>query len=66
MTRRWEEQSKYRLFEAIRISTGLRIDVSKDKNTMKLLEGPSEKDLVFTALEDSMMEAVKNTKRLAD
>jgi glutamate dehydrogenase (NAD(P)+) len=51
MTRRWEEHSKYRLFEAIRLATGLRIDVSHDLEAAKLLEGPSEKDLVFTALE---------------
>lgn len=27
MTRRWEQHAKYRLLEAIRISTGLRVDV---------------------------------------
>lgn len=27
LTRRWEEHSKYKLLEAIQISTGLRVDV---------------------------------------
>ena len=65
MTRRWEEHSKYRLFEAIRIATGLRIEISKDSATTKLLQGPSEKDLVFTALEESMIVAVERTKDIA-
>jgi glutamate dehydrogenase (NAD(P)+) len=30
MTRRWEETSKYKLLEAIQISTGLRVDVAKN------------------------------------
>lgn len=30
-----------------------------------MLEGPSEKDLVFTALEESMIAAVKKTKETA-
>jgi len=41
MTRRWEEHSKYKLLEAIQISTGLRVDVQKNKEAAKLLEGPS-------------------------
>jgi glutamate dehydrogenase (NAD(P)+) len=41
MTRRWEQHAKYRLLDAIKISTGLRIDV-KDSEAAELLEGPSE------------------------
>lgn len=61
MTRRWERSAKYKLLEAIRVSTGLRIDV-KDATAAQLMEGPSEQDLVFTALEETMIAAVKKTK----
>ncbi|CAD8118936.1 unnamed protein product [Paramecium sonneborni] len=65
MTRRWEETSKYKLLEAIQISTGLRVDVAKNQQAAKLLEGPSAKDLVFTGLEESMAVAVQKTKETA-
>lgn len=41
MTRKWEEHSKYKLLEAIGITTGLRFDVQGNKEAMRLLEGPS-------------------------
>lgn len=65
LTRRWEEHAKYRLLEAIRIATGLRVDVSNDKELSKLLVGPSERDLVYTALEEAMIDAVASTKKTA-
>ncbi|CAK76630.1 unnamed protein product (macronuclear) [Paramecium tetraurelia] len=60
MTRRWEEQAKHRILEVIKMSTGLNINIKDSKIAKKMLEGPSETDLVHTALEQSMIEAVKN------
>ena len=42
MTKRWEELAKYRLLEAIKLSTGLNVDVRRDPRSIKMLEGPSE------------------------
>lgn len=42
MTRRWEEQAKYRILEVIKMSTGLNINIHDSAVTKLLLQGPSE------------------------
>lgn len=61
MTRRWEENAKRGILKAIHLSTGLRSEILPGSEADYLLKGPSEKDLVFSALEDSMSDAVKQT-----
>lgn len=63
MTKRWEEHSRYKLLQAIQISTGLRVDIAKNQQAAKLLEGPSPRDLVYASLEESMAVAVSETKK---
>ena len=41
MTKKWEEISKLKLLEAIQIATGLRVDLNKNLEAAKLLQGPS-------------------------
>lgn len=41
MTKKWEEISKIKLLEAIQMASGLRVDLSKNVDAAKLLEGPS-------------------------
>ena len=52
------------MLEVITIQTGLKID--KDHaETSKLLEGPTEKDIVLASLEESMVDAVREVKKIA-
>lgn len=41
MTKKWEEISKIKLLEAIQMASGLRVDLTKNLDAAKLLEGPS-------------------------
>lgn len=56
MTRRWEMYSKTKLLRVIEKGTGLRINLDKYKTEVApLLEGPSERDLVESGLEEAMI-----------
>ena len=57
MTRRWESHSKEIVVEQL-IKMGAKIDA---KTAKTLLAGPSERDIVYSGLEDTMSVAVAET-----
>lgn len=57
MTRRWEEHSKHIIVEQLQ-KMGANIDA---KTAKTLLAGPSERDIVYSGLEDTMSVAVAET-----
>jgi len=57
MTKKWEERSKYIVLEQL-AKLGAKMD-PKDVKTM--VQGPSERDIVYSGLEDTMNQAVTET-----
>ena len=57
MTRKWEERSKLIMLEQLQ-SVGAKIS---DKDVKLLMQGPSERDIVYSGLEDTMATAVGET-----
>jgi glutamate dehydrogenase (NAD(P)+) len=57
MTRKWEERSKLIMLEQLQ-SVGAKIS---DKDVKVLMQGPSERDIVYSGLEDTMATAVGET-----
>lgn len=57
MTKKWEERSKLLLVEQL-ARVGGRID---PKELKAMVQGPSERDIVYSGLEDTMSVAVNET-----
>ncbi|KAL4427365.1 hypothetical protein ABPG74_002336 [Tetrahymena malaccensis] len=61
LTRKWEEKSKLNLLHVISDITGLKLHQLEEKHK-NLLRGATDKDIVYSGLEEVMSVAVKETK----
>ena len=62
MTRKWEESSKLVMLEQLKL-VGAKVS---DKDMKLLMQGPSERDIVYSGLEDTMSTAVNETLATMD
>ncbi|CAE7884720.1 gluD [Symbiodinium sp. KB8] len=60
MTRKWEENSKLAMLDEIESALGYKLD---QKRRDMIVAGASELDIVYSGLEDTMVEAVQATVR---
>jgi glutamate dehydrogenase (NAD(P)+) len=61
MTKKWEERSKLVMLEQLS-KLGAKMD---PKEVKALIQGPSERDIVYSGLEDTMAQAVQETYQTA-
>ena len=65
LTKKWEEQSKKDLLSLI--ENAAKIDsVQHRKMYDKILQGPSEKDIVYSGLEETMISSLNQILEVAD
>jgi len=64
LTRKWEEKSKIKLLSVISNITGLKLNQLEDEH-LELLRGATDKDIVYSGLEEVMSTAVIETKTTA-
>jgi glutamate dehydrogenase (NAD(P)+) len=62
LNKRWEEYGKVKLVDAIEKTTGKTIDA---KTKASLVHGPEEHHIVYSGLEDTMINAVHETTKTA-
>jgi len=62
MTKQWEEKQKHFIIGALESVSGVKIDPSKRK---AFLAGPTERDIVYSGLEDTMRAATNNVVGIA-
>jgi glutamate dehydrogenase (NAD(P)+) len=62
MTRKWEESSKLVMLEQLK-QVGAKVS---EKDMKLLMQGPSERDIVYSGLEDTMSTAVNETLATMD
>lgn len=61
MTSKWEERSKHRILEVITNVTGLKLTELAESDRI-MLQGATERDIVYSGLEEVMTTAVRETK----
>ena len=62
MTKKWDELGKSKLVELVENNLGRHLTESERKN---IVQGAEERDLVYSGLEDTMIEACQETRSTA-
>lgn len=62
MTKKWDELGKSKLVELVESNVGRQLTKSERKN---IVHGAEERDLVYSGLEDTMIEACQETRSTA-